>query len=415
VATIVLIGTLDTKGREYAFVADRLREAGVEPLIVDVGVLGEPPFRPDVSASEVAALSGHDLQDLRFAREGSDTRAVALDAMARGAEVLMRRLHEEGRCQGVLGLAGSGGSSVISAAMQVLPIGVPKLLVTTMAGSVGAGYVGTRDLCLMSPVTDIAGLNRVSRAVLANAAAAVAAMAQSAVAVTSNGAPLVALTMMGVTTPAVVALQSGLEQRGFETVVFHAVGSGGRAMEEMAADGLVDAVLDVTTHEIVDHELGGIFDAGPDRLAALGRLGLPLVAVPGATEFVNFGARDTVPPHFDVPERHIVVHNPNVCAVRTTAEEQARLGRVFAQKVNEAVGPAAVVLPLGGLSRYEEDGGPFVDPDAGAAFFAATRAAVRPGILVEEVQASINEPAFVEAALAAFDRVWSERYESIVS
>lgn len=413
--TIVLIGTLDTKGREYAFVRDRLREAGVEPLVVDVGVLGEPPFQPNVGASEVAALSGHELRELRFAREGSDTRAVALEAMARGAEILVRRLHREGRCQAILGLAGSGGSTVISAAMQVLPVGVPKLLVTTMAGSVGARYVGTKDVCLMSAVTDIAGLNRVSRAVLANAAAAAAAMAQRTAAATSSGTPLAALTMMGVTTQAVLALQSGLEERGFETIVFHAVGSGGRAMEEMVADGLVDAVLDVTTHEIVDHELGGIFDAGPDRLAAVGRLGIPLVAAPGATEFINFGPRETVPAHLDVPERRIVVHNPDVCAVRTTAEEQAELGCVFAQKVNEAVGPAAIVLPLGGLSRYEEDAGPFVDAEADAAFFASARRMIRPGILLEEVEASINQPRFVEATLGAFDRVWSERYASSVS
>jgi uncharacterized protein (UPF0261 family) len=406
-ATVVLIGTLDTKGREYAFVRDLLHKAGVEPLVVDVGVLGEPPFRPDIAATEVAALAGRDLAELRFEREGSDTRAVALDAMAQGAELLLRRLHREGRCQAVLGLAGSGGSTIISAAMQALPVGVPKLLVTTMAGSVGPGYVGTKDVCLMSAVTDIAGLNRVSRAVLSNAATAAAAMALRAAPEAPGETPLVALTMMGVTTPAVLALQSGLEQRGFETIVFHAVGSGGRALEEMAADGLVDAVLDVTTHEIVDHELGGIFDAGPERLAAVGRLGVPLVAVPGATEFVSFGARDTVPAHLDVAERRIVVHNPNVCAVRTTAGEQAALGRVFAQKVNESVGPAVVVLPLRGLSRYEEDGGPFVDSDADAAFFAAVRGALRPEIVLEEVDASINEPAFVEAALAAFDGVWS--------
>jgi uncharacterized protein (UPF0261 family) len=407
VATVVLMGTLDTKGREYAFVRDRLRDAGVVALVVDVGILGEPPFPPDVSAAEVAALAGRTLEELRFGREGSDTRWVALETMAEGAAALVRRLHDEGRCQGLLGLAGSGGSTVVSAAMRALPVGVPKLLVTTMAGTVGADYVGTRDVCLMSSVTDIAGLNRVSRAVLTNAAVAVAAMARSAATGEAGGAPLVALTMMGVTTPAVLALQSGLEALGFETIVFHAVGSGGRALEEMVADGLIDAVVDVTTHELVDHELGGIFDAGPDRLAAIARSGIPLVAVPGATEFVNFGARATVPAHLDVLERPIVVHNPSVCAVRTTSEEQRRLGRIFAAKVNEATGRAVVVLPLRGLSRYEEDGGPFVNVTGDQGFFAAVRETLRKEVVLEEVDASINEPAFVEAALAAFGRVWA--------
>jgi uncharacterized protein (UPF0261 family) len=407
VATVVLIGTLDTKGREYAFVRDRLAEAGVEPLVVDVGVLGEPSFAPDVPASEVAALAGHRLEELRFAREGSDTRAVALDAMARGAAAIVARLHAEGRCQAVLGLAGSGGSSVIGVAMQALPLGVPKLLVTTMATSVGAEYVGTKDVCLLSSVTDIAGLNRVSRAVLTNAALAAAGMARRPPDdATTATAPLVALTMMGVTTPAVLALQSALEARGFETIVFHAVGSGGRAMEQMVTDGLIDAVLDVTTHEIVDHELGGIFDAGPDRLAAIGRCATPFVAVPGATEFVNFGPRTTVPVHLDVPERSIVVHNPSVCAVRTTPTEQTEVGRIFAEKVNAATGRAAVVLPLAGLSAYEEQGGPFVDSAADRAMFAAVRATLSAGISLYEVEAGINDPAFAEAVLQAFDDVW---------
>jgi uncharacterized protein (UPF0261 family) len=391
-------------------VRDRLVEAGVEPLVVDVGVLGEPSFAPEVPAAEVAALAGRSLGELRFSREGSDTRAVALGTMAAGAAAVVARLYADGRCQAVLGLAGSGGSSVIGTAMQALPVGVPKLLVTTMATSVAATYFGTKDVCVMSPVTDIAGLNRVSRAVLSNAALAVAGMARRQQDAAPTTAPLVALTMMGVTTPAVLALQSALEADGFETIVFHAVGSGGRAMEEMVADGLIDAVLDVTTHEIVDHELGGMFDAGADRLAVAGRHAIPLVAVPGATEFVNFGPRTSVPAHLDVPERRIVVHNPSVCAVRTTAEEQARIGRIFAEKVNAARGQTAVVLPLRGFSAYAERGGPFVDAKADRGLVDAVRTTLRRGIPVYEVEASINDPAFVEAALLAFNRVWSARH-----
>ena len=334
--TIVLIGTLDTKGREYAYVRDLLREAGVEPLVVDVGVLGDPAFEAEIRAAQVAALGGERLEALRFAREGSDTRAHALAVMGRGAAALVRRLREEGRCDGVLGLAGSGGSAVIAEAMRALPVGVPKLLVSTMAGTSAGVDVGTRDIAVLSPVTDIAGLNRVSRTILGNAASAIAAMASAPARSADADGPLVALTMMGVTTPCVLRVQAGLEENGFETIVFHAVGTGGRALEEMVADGLVDGVCDVTTHELTDHELGGIFDAGPERLAVAGRRGLPFVAVPGATEFVNFGARDTVPPRLE--QRRIVVHNPSVCAVRIDRDEAAHVGLRRARQCRRGAG-----------------------------------------------------------------------------
>jgi uncharacterized protein (UPF0261 family) len=390
-------------------VRDRLVEAGVETVVVDVGVLGEPPFEPDVRAAEVARLGDAELQELRFAREGSDTRAVALATMARGAAAVLVRLRAEGRCDGVLGLAGSGGSSVIAEAMRALPVGVPKLLMTTMIGTSAADYVGTSDLVLASPVTDIAGLNRVSRAILANAARAVAGMAGEPTPVSADERPLVALTMMGVTTPCVLRVQQGLEERGFETIVFHAVGTGGRAMERMVADGIVDAVCDLTTHELTDHELGGIFDAGEERMAAAAERGLPLVAVTGALEFLNFGPRQTIPADLDVPDRRIVVHNPSVCAVRTTADEAARVGRVFAEKVSAARGPAAVVLPLRGCSSYEIEDGPFTDDEADAALFDAVRSALRPDVVLREVDANINDPEVGEAVLTAFDEVWARR------
>jgi uncharacterized protein (UPF0261 family) len=327
--------------------------------------------------------------------------------MARGATELLRRLEGEGRCDGVLGLAGSGGSSVIATAMRALPLGLPKLLVTTMVSTSAADYVGTRDILLLNPVTDVAGLNRFSRTILANAAAAIAGMAAAGTRVAGADWPLVALTMMGVTTPCVRRVQEGLEQAGFETIVFHAVGTGGRALEEMVEDDLIDGVCDVTTHELTDEELGGIFAAGPDRLAGAGRRALPLVAVPGALEFINFGPRSTVPAHLE--RRRIVVHNPNVCAVRIDAEEAARIGRIFAERVNLATGPAAVVLPLQGCSGYEAAGGPFADPDVDAALFAAIRAALRPEVQVQEVDANINEPSVAEAILAAFLACWANR------
>lgn len=408
--TVVLVGTLDTKGPEYAFVRERLHDQGVDVVVVDVGVLGEPSFTPDVSAAEVARAAGAEIADLRFTREGSDTRAVALATMERGAVAVVARLRSQGRCDGVMGLGGSGGSTVVSGVLRSLPVGVPKLLVSTMASGNVRNFVGTSDVCLVYSVTDVQGLNRVSRTVLSNAAAAMAGMVRGLAAATPGAeTPLIALTMFGITTPCVQRIQAALEALGFETIVFHAVGSGGQAMEAMVDAGLIDGVVDVTTSELTDELCGGVFSAGPDRLTAAGRRGIPQVVVPGALEVINFGPRDSVPAHLDVPERTIVVHNPSVCAVRTNATESAELGRILAAKVNAATGPTAVLLPLRGLSKYEAPGGPYVDPDADAALFDAVRATLRPGIDLVEVDANVNDPAFADAAVETFLRLWAAR------
>jgi uncharacterized protein (UPF0261 family) len=404
---VVLVGTLDTKGREYAFVRERLLEAGVRPIVIDVGVLDEPPFQPDIGADDVARAAGTTLAELRFEREGSDTRAVALAAMERGAVAFVRKLHAAGRCSGILGLGGSGGSTVISGAMRALPVGVPKLLVSTMASGNVRLFVGTSDICLMYSVTDIAGLHRVSRRILTNAANALAGMVLGEQApADGRAAPLVALTMFGVTTPAVLRVQQRLEEEGFETIVFHAVGSGGGAMEQMIDDGLIDGVVDLTTSELTDELLGGIFSAGPGRLEAAGRRGIPQVIVPGALEVLNFGPRDSVPDKYDVPERRIVVHNPSVCAVRTNAQEAAQLGRLLAEKASRAKGPVAVLLPLDGLSNYEAHDGPFVDRQADEALFEAIRRSLRPDIPVREIKANINDRQFADAATETFLELW---------
>jgi uncharacterized protein (UPF0261 family) len=412
--TVVLLGTLDTKAREYEFVRDRLAAAGIRPHVVDVGVLGEPGFVPDVSAAEVARAGGATLEELRFSREGSDTRAVALAAMERGAANLVRALHEQGRCDGILGLAGSGGSTVISGAMRALPLGVPKLLVSTMASGDVSRFVGTSDICLLHSVTDVAGLNRVSRRILANVADAMAGMVLGyRRPLEENGRPLVAITMFGVTTPGVLRIQAMLEGRAFETIVFHAVGSGGRALEQMVGDGLIDGVVDYTTSELTDHELGGIFDAGADRLEAAGRRGIPQVVVPGALDVLNFGPEETIPASFRAPERRLIVHNPSVCAVRLTPEEAWRVGRVLAEKVNAAKGPAGVLLPLRGLSKYSAPGGPWGDPAVDEALFASVRQALRPDVRLQEVDANINDPVFADATVAVFDLLWARRSEQL--
>jgi uncharacterized protein (UPF0261 family) len=406
-ASVVLVGTLDTKGREYAYVRDRLVDVGIPVTVIDVGVLGEPAWQPDVTAAQVAEAAGMELADLRFSREGSDTRAVALATMGTGAIAIVQQRLEAGLVLGAMGLGGSGGSSVVSDVLRSLPVGVPKLLVSTLASGDVRRFVGTSDLTLVHPVTDVAGLNRVSRRVLANAANAMAGMVRLPAGGETSDTPLVALTMFGVTTPGVLAIQAGVEAMGFETIVFHAVGSGGRAMEEMINAGLIDAVIDVTTSELTDELLGGVFSAGPHRLEAAGRRGIPQVVVPGALEVLNFGPRDSVPARYDVPERPLVIHNPSVCAVRTNAEESARVGRLLAEKVNAATGPSAVVLPLGGLSKYEAPGGPFRDLAADGALFAALRDALRPGVALREVDANINDPTFAVAVLDVFRERWT--------
>ncbi len=409
-ATVVLLGTLDTKGREYAFVKARLTATGVTPLLVDFGVLGEPSIEPDISSAEVARAAGANLQNLRFGREGTDTRAVALTTMEEGLVQILGQLRAEGRCDGVLGLAGSGGSSAIAGAMRSLPLGVPKLLVSTMAASVDVGqYIGTRDICIMHSVTDIAGLNRVSRKIMTNAAYAVAGMVRGAgEAEEVTRKSLVAITMFGVTTPGVLRLVQRLEAAGFETIVFHAVGSGGRSMEEMIDEGLIDGVIDYTVSELTDHLLGGIFDAGPNRLEAAGRRGIPQVVVPGAIEVLNFGPRSTVPEKYDMPERRIVIHNPSVCAVRINRDESAQLGAILAAKVNGATGPTAVLLPLNGLDKYEAPpDGPFIDRQSDQALFKAIRSNLRPDVPLTELDANINDPAFADEVFEAFMRLWT--------
>ena len=400
--TVVLLGTLDTKGPEHAFVRDRLREAGVLVTLVDLGVLGEPGVESDVPAHAVAVAAGTTLEELRRAALSGGHRADALDAMARGAIALVAQWREEGRCDGVMGLGGSGGSSIVSAVLRSLPIGVPKLLVSTMTSGDMRPYVGSRDLTLVNPVTDISGLNRVSRRVLANAAHAMAGMVRGLGSAPSDDAPLVAISMMGVTTPGGQGIQRRLEAAGYETMVFHANGAGGMALEELAGQGLFDGVIDLTTSELTSELFGGILSAGPRRLTTAGRAGIPQVIAPGALEVINFGPRDTIPEHFAGPDRRIVIHSASVTSVRSTAVEAVEIGARFAERVNEAAGPTVVLLPLRGCSVYELPGGPFVDPEADAALLGAIRRNLRPDIPWRDVDANINDPAFADTAATSF-------------
>ena len=405
---VVLLGTLDTKGPEHAFVRDRLREAGVDVTLVDVGILGAPTVEPDVAAHAVARASGTTIEDLRVAGMAAGHRAIALEAMARGASSLVDEWRREGRCDGVMGLGGSGGSAIVSAVLRSLPIGVPKLLVSTMTSGDMRPYVGTRDLTLVHPITDIQGLNRVSRQVLANAANAMAGMVRGRAAVRQEDRPLVAISMMGVTTRGAQGIQARLEAASLETIVFHANGAGGMAMEELIEDGTIDGVVDLTTNELTSELYGGILSAGPSRLTAAGRRGIPQVVVPGALEVVNFGPRGALPERFADPGRGIVDHSACVTSVRTTAAEAVEIGARFAERVNVATGPTVVLIPLGGCSKYELPGGPFVDAAADAALFAAIRAGLRADIPCRDVDANVNDDAFIEAASRTFLELWGQ-------
>jgi uncharacterized protein (UPF0261 family) len=388
-ATVVLLGTLDTKGTEYGYLRDRLLEQGVNVVVVDAGAF-DPQIEADVTREEVAAAAGADAAALAEAGD----RGAAVDAMGQGAAEVVKRLHAEGRLDGILSVGGSGNSSIAAQAMRVLPVGVPKLLVSTLASGDTRPYVGATDVSMTYSVVDISGLNRISERILANAAAAIAGMAKVRVE-ESSGRPLIAATMFGVTTPAVTRARERLEELGYEVLVFHATGTGGQSMEALARGGFLAGVLDLTTTELADDLVGGVLSAGPDRLEAAGELGLPQVVSLGALDMVNFGPRETVPPQF--AGRNLYVHNPTVTLMRTTPEECAELGRRIARKLSAATGPTALFVPLRGVSMIATGGGPFYDPEADEALFAALREDLGENVELHELDLDVNDPAFAEA------------------
>ena len=391
-AVVALIGTLDTKGAEYAWLAEQLDKHGVQALFVDVGSFSASPLA-NVSSDDVIAAADSDAAALRERRD----RGEMMQVMSVGAARIIRDLAVSGRIHGLLALGGSGGSSVAAAAMQALPVGFPKLLVSTMASGDVKPYVGEVDATLMYSVVDVAGINSVSSQVFANAAAAIAGMAQAyedrLAAVPAGHKPVVAVTMFGVTTPAADEARDTLTDLGYEVLVFHATGAGGRAMEKLAESGLLAGVCDLTTTELADDRVGGVLSAGPRRLEMAGRVGLPQAVSLGALDMVNFGPADTVPPEF--AGRNLFVHNPTVTLMRTTPEEMAELGRRIATKLAAATGPTELFIPLRGVSAIDVEGGPFRDAEADAALFAELRAGlVGSGVVVHELDQAINDPGF---------------------
>jgi uncharacterized protein (UPF0261 family) len=409
-ATVVLLGTLDTKGDEYDFLRRKVREEGVDVLLVDTGVLGVPLAEPDISRQEVAAAAGANAEDL----VGSGDRGAAVEAMARGAAEIVKELHSQGRLDAVLALGGSGGTAIATHAMRELPVGVPKLMVSTMASGDTRPYVGAVDVTLMYSVVDIAGLNPISKRILGNAAAAAAGMAKSQGPQAEAEKPLVGASMFGVTTPSVTEARKRLEDLGYEVLVFHATGTGGQSMEALMRSGFITASLDITTTELADELVGGVLSAGPERLEAAGELGIPQVVSLGALDMVNFGPFESVPAQFS--DRLLYKHNPTVTLMRTTPEECAELGRVIAQKLNRAQGPLTVFVPLKGVSLIATEGQVFHDPAADEALFGALREHLDPDVDVRELELDVNDPEFANAMadrLHALYEAWSSERQEV--
>jgi uncharacterized protein (UPF0261 family) len=405
VRQILLAGTLDTKGEEIAYLKQCLMEAGGSPLVIDVGVLGAPAFKPDVSRAEVAAEAGESIEELRTTAD----RGRGVTTMQRGLVAWVRKRQQSQPLAGMLAIGGSAGTAIATAAMRELPIGTPKIMVSTMASGNTRPYVGTCDICMMYSVADFTGLNRLTRAILSNAAHAMAGMArrgdqQDAAA---PERPLLAATMFGVTTPCVNRVKELLEQKGYELLVFHATGTGGQAMEQLIRDGFVEGVLDITTTELADELVGGVLSAGPHRLEAAGEKGTPQVVSVGALDMVNFGAPETVPEGFR--GRNFYQHNPAVTLMRTTSSENEQLGEILARKLTAAKGPVVLILPLHGVSGIDAAGKAFHDPGADEKLFSAIRRNLGGNVKLIEMEAHINDPAFADRIAEEFLRIATPR------
>ena len=389
--SIVIIGTLDTKGEEIEFAKEVIEEQGVDVHIVDAGVIEPPEFEPDTTATEVAEAGGESLNTLQENRE----RGKAMDTMGQGAAKIAQQLHADGTLVGVLGLGGSGNTSIVTTAMRALPVGVPKLMISTVASGDTEPYIGAKDITMMYSVADIEGLNQLSRRIISNAALAMVGMVANEVDIDAEKKPTIGITMFGVTTPCVQTAREYLEDCGYETIVFHATGTGGQAMENLVEQGIIDYALDVTTTEWADEHVGGVFNAGPNRLSAPGKEGVPHVVSVGALDMVNFGPPDSVPDKFD--NRTFHHHNPQVTLMRTTPQENSEIGKIIADKLNEAMGPVTVYLPLQGVSLIDVEGEDFYDPEADEALFESLREHLDSDIELIEMDMDINDDEFALA------------------
>lgn len=393
-ATIAILGTLDTKGEEHAFVADQIKQRGHQVLIIDVGALEPPKLKPDIAREEVARAAGVDLAALVARRD----RGEAVAAMSKGAPVVLSRLAAEKKIDGVISLGGGGGTAIATAAMRALPIGFPKLMVSTLASGNTAQYVGAKDIVMFPSIVDVAGLNRISRQILTRAAGAICGMVEAQPPAATDK-PVIVASQFGNTTECVNQARKILEAAGYEVLVFHATGVGGRTMESIIESGMVAGVLDITTTEWADELVGGFLGAGPTRLEAAARAGVPAIVTPGCLDMVNFHGPESVPAKF--AGRTFYPHNPQVTLMRTTPEECAQLGKIIAEKLNLSKGPVTVLLPRKAISVISAPGQKFHDPAADRALFDSIKAGLRQDISVVEMDCAINDAAFAQACAEA--------------
>ncbi len=389
-ATIAVLGTFDTKGEEHGYVAERIRQRGHKALLIDVGTLEPPGLKADVPREAVAAAAQGDLAAIAARRD----RGEAVAMMTRGAPEVLLRLQRDGRIDAVISLGGGGGTAICTAAMRALPVGFPKLMVSTLASGNTAPYVGVKDIVMMPSVVDVAGLNRLSRRLLAQAAGAICGMVEAKVPAGVADKPVIVASQFGNTTPCVTHARSLLEAAGYEVMVFAATGNGGRTMESLIEAGVAAGVLDITTTEWADELVGGVLNAGPTRCEAAARGGVPAIVTPGCLDMVNFGERAGVADKFH--GRVFYQHNAQVTLMRTNVEECAELGRILAAKCNLSTGPVSVLLPLRGISVISAPGQPFHSPEADEALFGEWKRHLRDDIPVLEYDGNINDPAFAE-------------------
>lgn len=392
-STIAVLGTFDTKGAEHRFVADQILQRGHEVLLIDVGGHGEPQIMADITRDEVALIAGINFGELQAKQD----RGAMVEAMAQAAPVILAKLAAKGRIQGVISLGGTGGTAIGTAAMRALPLGFPKVMVSTVAAGNVAPYLGVKDIVMFPSIVDVAGLNRFSRAVFIRAAATVCALAEANATMPreTDAKPLIVASMFGNTTQCVEHARQLLEAKDYEVLVFHATGTGGRTLESLIESGLVSGVLDITTTEWADELAGGVFAAGPTRLETAARHGVPAIVTPGCLDMVNFGPPDSVPTKY--AGRTFYQHNPQVTLMRTTPEECTELGRILAEKVNLSTGPVTVLLPKRAISIISAEGKPFHDAAADAVLFDAIKTNLRQDIPLIELDCEINDPAFAAA------------------
>lgn len=382
---------MDTKGAEFSFVNEIIKAQGVETLIIDAGIF-EPALKPDVSNEEVCAASGHNLEELR----AKNDRGTNVKAMSEGAAVIVQQLLKDGIVGGVISLGGTGGSSIAARVMRDVPVGIPKILVSTVAAGDVSPYVGVKDIMMMYSIVDVAGLNNVLKEVLTNASLAMAGIVKNKKPIPASDKPLIGATMFGVTTPCVTTAREYLETKGYEVVVFHATGAGGKSLEALIESGYFKGVLDITTTEWCDELVGGVLHAGPDRLNAAALNGIPQVVSVGALDMVNFGPVDTVPAKFE--GRNFYEHNATVTLMRTTTEENAKLGEIIGKKVSQSTGNAAFFIPLKGVSMIDAEGMPFEGKEEDKALFSALRENIdTTKVELVEMDNNINDDEFALA------------------